>query len=65
MREDVVERSIEVLSGFNGAPSSVVIGRPERLDALNATFVNAVAAASLMFHDTHNQTVVRPAHPPC
>jgi 2-methylcitrate dehydratase PrpD len=59
-REEVVERSIAVLSEFNGAPSSVVIGRPERLDALNATFVNALASASLMFHDTHNATVAHP-----
>jgi 2-methylcitrate dehydratase PrpD len=59
-REEVVERSTEVLREFNGTATSVIVGRRERLDALNATFVNALASASLMFHDTHNPTVAHP-----
>ena len=38
-KEDAIERALPVLTEFNGAKSSTVVGRREKLDALNATFI--------------------------
>lgn len=61
--EDVVERALGVLSEFNGAGNTTLVGRPEKLDALNATYINALSATVLMFHDTHSATVAHPTGP--
>ena len=48
---------------FSGAATSAIIGRPERLDALGASFVNAISANLLDFDDTHLDTIIHPAAP--
>ena len=40
-----------------------MIGRPERLDAMGASFLNAVSANLLDFDDTHLDTIIHPAAP--
>jgi 2-methylcitrate dehydratase PrpD len=40
-----------------------VIGRGDRPDALNASFLNAVSANVLEYDDTHLGTVMHPAAP--
>ena len=40
-REPVVERTLAVVSEFNGGSHATVIGRRERLDTLNAALINS------------------------
>jgi 2-methylcitrate dehydratase PrpD len=54
---------VRVLGTISGPPQASVIGRAERLDILNAAFVNAVAANLLDFDDTHLNTVIHPSAP--
>lgn len=62
-REDAVERMVALVSEFDGGPQATVIGRRERLDALNAALVNSLSSAALSFNDTHYQTVAHPSSP--
>ena len=62
-REDVVERMISLLAEYNGGPHATVIGRRERLDALNAALVNSLGSSALAFNDTHYVTVAHPTSP--
>ncbi|MDB5809661.1 MAG: 2-methylcitrate dehydratase [Betaproteobacteria bacterium] len=62
-QEDAIQRSLDVLTEFNGAASSTVIGRREKLDALNATFINSMSSAALAYNDTHYTTVAHPTSP--
>jgi 2-methylcitrate dehydratase PrpD len=41
-REPAVAAAVEVLRPFSGPPQATVIGRAERLDALSASFINAL-----------------------
>jgi 2-methylcitrate dehydratase PrpD len=61
--DPVVTSALRTLSPFSGAVTSAVIGRPERLDALSAAFVNAISANLLDFDDTHLDTIIHPAAP--
>ena len=46
-----------------GKPTATVIGYPQRLDILNAAFMNALNANVLEFDDTHMPTVIHPTSP--
>ncbi|CAN7204634.1 MmgE/PrpD family protein [Bradyrhizobium sp. LjRoot220] len=61
--DPAVTTALRTLLPFSGAATSAVIGRPERLDALAAAFVNAVSANLLDFDDTHLDTIIHPAAP--
>ena len=61
--DPAIETAVGVLRAFAGAPTATVIGRPERMDALNASFLNAVSANLLDFDDTHLRTVIHPTAP--
>src|SRR3954449_5130230 len=61
--DPAVTGAVRALSPFSGAATSAIIGRPERLDALGAAFVNAIAANVLDFDDTHLDTIIHPAAP--
>jgi 2-methylcitrate dehydratase PrpD len=52
-----------VLSTFAGPQHASLIGRRERMDALNAAFLNAAAGNVLDFDDTHIPTVIHPTAP--
>ena len=62
-REDIVERALGFLAEFGGAATATLVGRPEKLDALNATYINALSSTVLMFNDTHAATVAHPTGP--
>lgn len=62
-RDPAVETAVRVLNPFSGPGEATVIGRPERLDAMAASFVNAVAANLLDYDDTHLDTVIHPTAP--
>jgi 2-methylcitrate dehydratase PrpD len=61
--DPAVTVALRTLLPFSGAATSSVIGRPERLDALAASFVNAISANLLDFDDTHLDTIIHPAAP--
>ena len=61
--DPAVSAALRVLSPFSGPTTSAIIGRPERLDAMGAAFVNAVSANLLDFDDTHLDTIIHPAAP--
>jgi 2-methylcitrate dehydratase PrpD len=61
--DPAVTSALRTLAPFSGAATSAVVGRPERLDALSAAFVNAISANLLDFDDTHLDTIIHPAAP--
>jgi 2-methylcitrate dehydratase PrpD len=61
--DPAVVAAIRVLQPFSGPDQVTVIGRPERLDAMGASFVNTVAANLLDYDDTHLNTVIHPTAP--
>src|SRR4051812_37118462 len=62
-QEEAIRRALEVCTEFNGAASSTLVGRGERLDALNATFINSMSSGALAFNDPHFTTVAHPTSP--
>lgn len=66
-RDEAMDIAVRVLTPFFGPQQATIIGRGERPDALNAAFLNAVAANVLEYDDTHLATVMHPAAPvaPC
>jgi 2-methylcitrate dehydratase PrpD len=61
--DPAVTTALCTLIPFSGAATSSVIGRSERLDAMGASFLNAVSANLLDFDDTHMETIIHPAAP--
>jgi 2-methylcitrate dehydratase PrpD len=61
--DPAVTAALRTLLPFSGAATSAVIGRPERLDAMGASFLNAISANLLDFDDTHLDTIIHPAAP--
>jgi len=62
-REEAVERMLAVVGDYDGGAQATIVGRRERLDALNAALVNSLSSAALAFNDTHYQTVAHPSSP--
>jgi 2-methylcitrate dehydratase PrpD len=62
-RASPIETAIRSLADFSGGRQAVVIGRPERIDALGAAFLNAASANVHDFCDTHLPTVIHPTAP--
>ena len=62
-REEEVQLMLALVSEFSGPQEATVVGRSERLDALNAALINSMSSASLAFNDTHNATVAHPTSP--
>ena len=60
---DPIAIAVNVMRQFSGATQASLIGRPERLDILGASFINAAAANLLDFDDTHSRTVIHPTAP--
>lgn len=61
--EDAIGSAIDVFQPFSGPATATLVGRKEKLDAANASFVNAVAANFYDFDDTHLNTVIHPTAP--
>ncbi|WP_245502120.1 MmgE/PrpD family protein [Bradyrhizobium betae] len=62
-RDPVVVAAMRTLSPFSGAATSTVIGHSHPMDALCASFLNAISANLLDFDDTHPETIIHPAAP--
>jgi 2-methylcitrate dehydratase PrpD len=58
-----VDTAVKVLREFAGPAQASLIGRGERVDMLNASFVNALAANLLDYDDTHLATIIHPTAP--
>ncbi len=56
-------RLVRLVAGVAGPPRATLFGRSERLDILNAAFVNAISGNLLDFDDTHLDTVIHPSAP--
>ena len=48
---------------FAGPSQATLLGRGERIDALNAALLNGIASNILDFDDTHLRTVIHPTVP--
>jgi 2-methylcitrate dehydratase PrpD len=62
-RDAAVDMAMAVLSRFAGAPMATVVGRVEKLDPLNAAFLNAASGNVFDFDDTHHPTIIHPSAP--
>jgi 2-methylcitrate dehydratase PrpD len=62
-RSRPIEIALRSLAEFSGGKEVAVIGRPERIDALSAAFLNAASANVDDFCDTHTATVIHPTAP--
>jgi len=62
-RTDPIEMALKSLAEFSGGKQVTIVGRRERIDALNAAFLNAAGANVFDYCDTHLPTVVHPTAP--
>jgi 2-methylcitrate dehydratase PrpD len=62
-RNETIEIALGLLASFSGGKQATLVGRRERIDALNAAFLNAAAANVLDFCDTHVPTAIHPTAP--
>jgi 2-methylcitrate dehydratase PrpD len=61
--DQTIETALQTLAAFSGGKQATIIGRRERIDALNAAFLNAAGANVLDFCDTHVPTAIHPTAP--
>src|SRR5688572_30187735 len=54
---ETIESMLAALTPFSGPAQASVVGRSDRLDILNAAFVNGVSSHVLDFDDTHAKTI--------
>ena len=62
-RDQTVETALAVSDEFSGPRLATVFGRTERLDALNAAFINGISSSVHTFDDTHLATLIHPTGP--
>ena len=62
-RNETIETLLRTLTMFSGGKQATLIGRRERIDALNAAFLNAAGSNVLDFCDTHVRTAIHPTAP--
>jgi 2-methylcitrate dehydratase PrpD len=62
-RNETFEIALATLAEFSGGKQATLVGRRERIDALNAAFLNAAGANVLDFCDTHVPTAIHPTAP--
>jgi 2-methylcitrate dehydratase PrpD len=62
-RNETIETLLRTLTIFSGGKRVTLIGRRERIDALNAAFLNAAGSNVLDFCDTHVPTAIHPTAP--
>lgn len=54
---ETIDRALAAGAPFAGAAQAAVLGRSERLDILNAAFLNGVSSHVLDFDDTHERAI--------
>jgi len=62
-RHETIECALAALKEFSGPAQASVLGRSERLDILQAAFVNGTSSHVFDFDDTHLRTVIHPSGP--
>lgn len=62
-RHPALLNAMTAMRPFIGAPQASVIGRSDRVDALNAALFNGISSHVLDFDDTHMATLVHPSGP--
>ena len=62
-RHDAVAGALAALLPFSSGPHCALLGRRERVDALNAALLNGMSAHVLDFDDTHLRTLLHPSVP--
>jgi len=62
-RDEIFEIALASLAAFSGGRQAALAGRRERIDALNAAFLNAAGANVLDYCDTHVATAIHPTAP--
>lgn len=62
-KHETVDRALAGVSTFSGKPTSTVLGRTEKLDALHAALLNGISSHVLDYDDTHLKTIIHPAGP--
>lgn len=62
-RHESVDIAVAALSPFSGPAQASLLGRSERLDAMNAAFINGVSSHVFDYDDTHLKTIIHPAGP--
>jgi 2-methylcitrate dehydratase PrpD len=58
-----LDRALEALRPFMGSGQATVLGRGEKVDILNAAFLNGISSHVFDFDDTHLKTIIHPAGP--
>ena len=59
--QPAVDITAKALAPFSGPGQASLLGRTERLDVMNAAFINGVAGHVLDYDDTHLKTIVHPS----
>ena len=62
-RHETVEIALAAVMPFAGGPQAGVFGRSERLDAMNAAFINGISSHVFDYDDTDLTTAVHPSAP--
>lgn len=62
-RHETLDIAISALAPFSGPAQASVLGRRDRLDVLNAAFMNGVSSHIFDYDDTHLKTIIHPAGP--
>jgi 2-methylcitrate dehydratase PrpD len=62
-QHETVVRALRALQPFSGPEQASLLGRTERLDIMNAAFLNGVASHIFDYDDTHLKTIIHPAGP--
>jgi len=62
-RHPALLNAMTAMRPFIGAPQASVLGRSDRVDALNAALFNGISSHVLDFDDTHMATLVHPSGP--
>lgn len=60
---ETVDAALKGLAEFSGKPTSTVLGRSERMDAMHAALLNGISSHVLDYDDTHLKTIIHPAGP--
>ena len=60
---ETVDIAVSALSPFAGPAQATLLGRRERLDVMNAAFVNGVSSHVFDYDDTHLKTIIHPGGP--
>lgn len=62
-RHESVDITLRALGPFMGTGQASILGRNEKVDALNAALLNGIGSHVFDFDDTHLKTIIHPAGP--